>query len=93
MKMPTTLRPVALVAPLALLLLAVFPDAAHACPVCFDARDENRQAFLATTIFLSLFPLGMVAGTGIWIRKRAKALDAREAAVRDGVEAGSDADA
>jgi len=70
----------------AVALLAVLPDAAHACPVCFDARDENRQAFLATTIFLSLFPLGMVAGTGIWIRKRSKALDAEEAAAREARE-------
>ena len=59
---------------LALLLLALLPDVAHACPVCFDARDENRQAFLATTVFLSLFPLGMVAGVGMWIRKRSAEL-------------------
>lgn len=59
---------------LAMLLLAVLPDVAHACPVCFDARDENRQAFLATTVFLSLFPLGMVAGVGMWIRKRSAEL-------------------
>lgn len=62
----------------ALLLLAAFPDLAHACPVCFDARDENRQAFLATTAFLSLLPLGMVAGTGLWIRRRSRSLDEHE---------------
>ena len=55
---------------LALLLLVALPDLAHACPVCFDARDENRQAFLATTAFLSLLPLGMVAGAGLWLRHR-----------------------
>jgi hypothetical protein len=60
---------------LVLVLLVVFPDAAHACPVCFDARDENRQAFLATTVFLSLFPLGMVAGVGLWIRKRSREVE------------------
>jgi hypothetical protein len=58
----------------AVMLLALLPDAAAACPVCFDARDENRQAFLATTVFLSLFPLGMVAGVGLWIRKRSREL-------------------
>lgn len=67
---------------LALALLAVFPDVAHACPVCFDSRDENRQAFLVTTVFLSLFPLGMVGGLGLWVRKRSKELDAREASER-----------
>jgi hypothetical protein len=60
---------------LALVLVALLPEAAHACPVCFDARDENRQAFLATTAFLSLLPLGMVAGAGLWLRKRAHDAD------------------
>ncbi|MEX2473222.1 MAG: hypothetical protein WEA34_13625 [Gemmatimonadota bacterium] len=62
----------------ALVLLALFPDAAHACPVCFSATDENRQAFLATTVFLSLFPLGMVAGVGLWVRKRSRELDEQD---------------
>ena len=60
------------------LLLAwtvLLPEAALACPVCFDSSDENRMAFLATTAFLSLLPLGMVAGAGLWIRQRARALD------------------
>lgn len=60
--------------PLALLLLAALPDVAHACPVCFDPREENRFAFLATTVFLSLVPLGMVGGVGMWLRRRARAL-------------------
>lgn len=60
----------------ALLLVALLPDVALACPVCFDARDENRQAFLATTAFLTLLPLGMVAGAGLWLRKRSRELDA-----------------
>ena len=63
----------------ALALLALLPDLASACPVCFDARDENRQAFLATTVFLSLFPLGMVATVGLWVRKRSRELDERDA--------------
>ena len=58
-----------------LAVLALLPDVAHACPVCFDARDENRQAFLATTAFLSLLPLGMVAGAGLWMRKRSREID------------------
>ncbi|MGY8799111.1 MAG: hypothetical protein ACKVG4_10050 [Longimicrobiales bacterium] len=60
---------------IALVLLAVLPDAAEACAVCFDAKDENRQAFLATTAFMSLLPLGMVAGAGMWMRKRSKEID------------------
>ena len=62
----------------AALVALVLPDAVAACPVCFDARDENRQAFLATTAFMSLLPLGMVAGAGLWIRKRTRAMDQAE---------------
>ena len=56
----------------AVALLALLPEAVAACPVCFDSSDENRMAFLATTAFLSLLPLGMVAGAGLYIRKRSK---------------------
>lgn len=59
---------------LALVFLVALPDVAHACPVCFDPREENRVAFLATTVFMSLFPLGMVGGLGLWLRKRAREL-------------------
>jgi len=61
---------------LALVAIVALPDAAHACAVCFDASDENRQAFLVTTAFLSLLPLGMVTGTGIWLRRRVRERDA-----------------
>lgn len=62
----------------ALLLLVVLPDVAQACPVCFDASDENRMAFLATTAFLSLLPLGMVGGAGLWLRARSRGRDSAE---------------
>jgi len=62
-----------------LLLVAFLPEAGHACPVCFDASDENRRAFLATTAFLSLLPLGMVMGAGLWIRKRSREIDGDDA--------------
>jgi hypothetical protein len=64
---------------LALLAVVALPDAAHACAVCFDASDENRQAFLVTTAFLSLLPLGMVGGAGLWLRRRVRARDAEQA--------------
>lgn len=55
------------------------PKAALACPVCFDPRDENRFAFLGTTIFLSLLPLGMVGAMVTWVRQRSRKLDEEEA--------------
>ena len=67
-------------AALALLVLFVLPEAAHACPVCFDSSEENRQAFIATTAFLTLLPLGMVTGAGLWLRKRARELAEGESA-------------
>ena len=57
---------------LALPALAASPDAALACPVCFDRDDEARIAFLATTGVLTLLPLGLVAGFGVWLRRRAR---------------------
>jgi hypothetical protein len=60
---------------LALAAWLALPDAAHACAVCFDASDENRQAFLVTTAFLSLLPLGMVGGAGLWLRRRVRERD------------------
>ncbi len=41
-----------------------------ACPVCFDASAENRMAFMKTAIALTVLPLGIVGGTGMWLRKR-----------------------
>ena len=55
----------------AIMLLAFWPETLHACPVCFDRDDEARIAFLATTGLLTLLPLGLVAGVGAWLRKRA----------------------
>lgn len=63
------------IAPLVVALLLAAPRVAHACAVCFDARDENRAAFLATTVFMSLLPLGMVAGLVLWLRRRAQVME------------------
>jgi peptidoglycan/LPS O-acetylase OafA/YrhL len=65
----------------ALVVVAVallMPEVALACPVCFDPRDENRFAFLGTTIFLSLLPLGMVGAMVTWVRQRSRKLDEDE---------------
>lgn len=65
-------RRAAAVGALAMALLLAFPDVVAACPVCFSATEENRLAFLATTVALSLLPLGMVGGAGLWIRKKVR---------------------
>ncbi len=63
--------------PLVTVALAAFvllPEALAACPVCFDANDENRRAFITTAIFLTLMPFGLLGGTGWWLRKRFREL-------------------
>ena len=55
------------------------PRLALACSVCSAYReDEANRAFVLTTIFLSLLPLSMFAGFGLWLlhryRRRERAL-------------------
>jgi hypothetical protein len=52
----------------AFLAASLVPTLAHACPVCFDANEANRTAFIATTVFLSLLPLTMIGAIVLWIR-------------------------
>ena len=54
-----------------LLLTAASP--AWACPVCMAPGGPNSDAFLGSTIFLSLLPLAMMFGGGVWIFRRATA--------------------
>lgn len=75
-----------------LVLLAALPEVVLACPVCFDSSDENRMAFIATTAFLSLLPLGMVGSAGLWLRKRSRDLDALEELESTPGQVGSDED-
>ena len=68
------------IAALAVALLGAAPRAAEACSACTVGRDdETRFAFLATTVFLSVLPLAMVGGLLWWLRRRARALEARRA--------------
>lgn len=77
MKSPALL---AIIAALAVLAAA---DPAFACAVCFDAKEGTREAFLGTTILLSLLPLAMVGGIVLWLWRRSVALS-REGAQPEG---------
>jgi hypothetical protein len=47
------------------------PRLALACSVCSAGReDEAQKAFLLTTVFLSVLPLSVFAGFGIWLWRR-----------------------
>ena len=54
----------------AAVLLTLLPQLAHACPVCGGGNPANRFAFFASTISLSVIPLGLFAASFLWLRKR-----------------------
>jgi hypothetical protein len=66
-----------MIAPLFALAIVTAPVAAQACAVCFTGRaDEQREAFLITTGFLTFLPL-ILLGTGIsWFIRRVRRLEA-----------------
>lgn len=43
------------------------------CPVCFGATEATRDAFLGTTILLSLLPLAFIVGVVWFLRERSRA--------------------
>jgi hypothetical protein len=46
--------------------------------MCFSGPEESRKAFAVTAAFLTLLPLGMVAGMTTWLRSRAKSAEREE---------------
>ena len=56
-------------------VLILCPAVARACSVCFSATEQNRIAFLVTTIVLSLLPLGLIGGGLLWLRRQARQQD------------------
>jgi hypothetical protein len=50
-------------------------NVALACPSCASPLEENRQAFVDTTIFLTVVPLTMIGGLIWWLRRKAREMD------------------
>ena len=65
--------------------LSLAPAVAHACAVCGGGNPANRFAFFASTIALSLLPLGMFTGGALWMRTRLHDKLADEFRERDAV--------
>ena len=62
-------------------VVASVSSVAHACPTCASPLEENRQAFVDTTILLTLVPLAMIGGFVWWLRRKARSLEQHEIAV------------
>jgi hypothetical protein len=82
----------ALFASLCCAVLLAAPRLALACAVCSAGReDDANRAFLWTTIFLSVLPLSMFAGFGVFLwtrvraRKRQQLAASAPAPVADGI--------
>jgi hypothetical protein len=76
-------RPAVSVAGFALALLLA-PALANACAVCGGGNPANRFAFFASTIGLSVLPLGMFVGAFLWLRSRLSDRGSEEFVDRDG---------
>ncbi len=57
---------------------------AFACPVCGAAKDDaTRDAFILTTVFMSLLPLAMLGGLAWWLIRRLRQLDLEEKSAQE----------
>ena len=59
----------------AVVALSWAADLAFACPSCASPLEENRQAFVDTTIFLTVVPLLMMGGFIWWLRRKLRAME------------------
>jgi hypothetical protein len=70
-------------ASLAVVGVLALPDLAHACAMCFSGPEESRKAFFVTAAFMTLLPLGMVAGATTWLRSKARAAESEQDGAND----------
>ena len=59
-----------MIARLLALTVVLTPTIGWACPVCFQASEANRFAFIATTAFMSFLPLCLIGAMIYYVRKR-----------------------
>ena len=81
--MSARLRPHVARVALACAWLAAAPGFARACAVCGGGNPANRFAFFASTMALSLLPLGLFVGGFLWLRARILRRSADEFRERD----------
>ena len=70
------------------LLIVASPSVAQACAVCFSGRsDEQREAFLITTVFLTFLPLILLGLAIGWFVRRVRRIEAEHDAAAEAVRA------
>jgi len=58
--------------------LLAAPRVAAACSVCMSGREgESQLAFILTTIFMSVLPLGMIGGVILYVWHRVRERERR----------------
>lgn len=65
------------------LALLAGPELARACAVCGGGNPANRFTYFASTVGLSLLPLGLFVGGFLWLRQRLADRGRSELAERD----------
>ena len=70
------------------LLATICPSIANACAVCFGGEYDNRQAFIDTTVILTVVPL-LLIGFFVWllVRRIARLESSRQEALKADQEA------
>jgi hypothetical protein len=55
----------------ALMFVALASPVLLACPVCgLASASDNQSSYVSMSIMLSVLPLGMIAGFGIWLYRK-----------------------
>jgi uncharacterized membrane protein YebE (DUF533 family) len=55
---------------LGLLVTSWLPAVVHACPMCFNGKDSNSDAFLYGSLLLMFVPVTALGGLAYWAYKR-----------------------
>lgn len=70
---PRLARPARSLTPLGAAFAAAWPGAqAWACAVCVVPSRDTAMAFLGTAVLLSVLPLALIGGIGVWLHRRVR---------------------
>lgn len=59
----------------ALFAVNLLARVAHACPMCFNGKDANADAFVYGSLFLMIVPTVTLGSLGYWAYRRIKAAE------------------